>query len=379
MIHPHIIRAVHLVSGIVLGLITLFTPRNKKRVIFNSSLNNFYNFNSRYLFEYFLERNKYECFFVINDDARRANLITKIGPYFISSKGLKNKLFILTASTWVCSTMETPVGGFLLSFRRFVYNLGHGVPIKKAGIAQEKYIWYKDLYYKMVRTNFTKFLATSLYSQDRYSAMYGCATEQIVINPQPRLSSVKVVERDDSKLKVLYAPTWREGGTSFFSFEDVNECELLKFLSENNICIYLHPHPVRTQYVSRIKECEYVQVIKPNPERDVTGYLADFDILMTDYSSIYVDYLVLNRPVFFVFYETQDFNDEIGVFDGGKDFSIGPQINSQKELILELEKVVQKKDEYISARKEMSLKLNGDFKQGDECKINYDFITAQLQ
>src|SRR5699024_6397068 len=86
-----------------------FKKLNNKIIIFNSSRNNNYNFNSKYLFEYLLEEHKEFCvFFVINNQQLRKQLTEEIGPYFISTLSISGILQSSKAGLWVSSVMESP-------------------------------------------------------------------------------------------------------------------------------------------------------------------------------------------------------------------------------------------------------------------------------
>ena len=133
-INYNIKRAKILLKGIFPSIIGIFLPKNKNRIIFNSTRNEFYNFNTKYLFEYFIENHpELESRFVINDEVKRKELNRQFGVennYFIETKSLRGIWYALRAGTWVTSAFETPVGGVFLRFNRFVYLLGHGTHFK---------------------------------------------------------------------------------------------------------------------------------------------------------------------------------------------------------------------------------------------------------
>ena len=148
MIKIHLQRLCHLLIGFLPGLISIVLPRKNDRIIFNSTRNSSYNFNSRYLFEYFLvHHSDLDCKYVINNKKARALLKKRHGDYFISSLSLINIFTILRAGTWVCSSLETPVGGIFLAKNRTVLHLGHGNPLKNIGLLEKKLSPVKFFYY----------------------------------------------------------------------------------------------------------------------------------------------------------------------------------------------------------------------------------------
>ena len=378
--HLHLLRAYHLATGTFFGFVSLFLPR-KNRIIFNSTVNRYYNFNSKYLFEYFLKKKEHPAYFVIDDDNLRATLIKSHGDYFISSKSLKHKLFILSSKVWVTSTMETPIGGIFLSTRRFVYHLSHGIPVKKAGSSERRARWYKKLYYKLVETNFSAFLAPTEDSKIRYQQVYGCGIKKMVLNPMPRMSVVFEDNKKEKKsFKVLYAPTWRNvDAKHLFPFDHYNEEALGEALEKMNVDVFLHPHPIKACIDFSGVKSPRLKIVFDKLGEDVNLYLSHYDLIITDYSSIFLEFIALGRPVMFMPYDYNEFKNRIGMFDYDGDLSTGPIVHTQEEFLAELQKFVDGKDIYEEKRKALSYRLNGDKNSlVDACEINYQFIVNKL-
>ncbi|WP_198591154.1 CDP-glycerol glycerophosphotransferase family protein, partial [Vibrio breoganii] len=129
-------RFLDLIFGVMLSFLFMFGKR-KNRIIFNSVLNKNFDNNSKYYFLYLLRNHcKYELKFVVNDDRQRTDAISRYGEHFITSRGIKNKIYILNAKYWITSSLETPVGGVFLRKNRKVINLGHGMPYKLVGLQE---------------------------------------------------------------------------------------------------------------------------------------------------------------------------------------------------------------------------------------------------
>ncbi|MEM8232073.1 CDP-glycerol glycerophosphotransferase family protein, partial [Morganella morganii] len=102
--------------------------------IFSFDKNNF-KFNSRSLFEYIIDNKKedFEIKYIINDDAKRNDLIKEYGDYFITTKYKEDIKLISQAKIWITD------GGFPLKTpfnhkNRILVNLWHGIPLKKVGL-----------------------------------------------------------------------------------------------------------------------------------------------------------------------------------------------------------------------------------------------------
>ncbi|MCJ7688897.1 MAG: CDP-glycerol glycerophosphotransferase family protein [Clostridiaceae bacterium] len=104
--------------------------------------------------------------------------------------------------------------------------------------------------------------------------------------------------------------------------------------------------------------------------------LAVTDILLTDYSSIYVDYLVLNRPICFLPYDKVQFDEERGLaidFTNNLD-TPGPKLECMDDLINYI-KDTYNDDKYIDIRK-AAQKNFYTYMDGNSCKRVWDLILS---
>ena len=179
-------RLILFLKGIPFSFLSLILPR-KKRIIFNSTHNENFTFNSKYLFEHFLkEHPEIEIKFVINIASEREKLIQQYGNYFISTHSFQGIFYALKSKIWITSTLETPVGGFGHSFRRTVIHLGHGTPIKNIGLLEKKISFTKRGYYFFAKTNFTYLISSSESLNQIWSNFLGIRKKRVLNLGQPR-------------------------------------------------------------------------------------------------------------------------------------------------------------------------------------------------
>ena len=69
---------------------------------------------------------------------------------------------------------------------------------------------------------------------------------------------------------------------------------------------------------------------------DVTGMLGMFDLLITDYSSIYIDYLLTDKPMIFLPYDKERYLDGRGMNFDYEEVTPGPKPKTMKEFTEEL-------------------------------------------
>ena len=330
-------------SGFLLSFGFLFKKR-QKRIVFNSTVNTDFTFNSKYLFlnhKDYLEKQGYDVKFVINDNAKRKALTEKYGEYFISSQGLKNKCYILNAACWIMSTMDPPVGGVWLNKNRFVLQLGHGTPMKNIGLMDGSASWLKRAYYKLMTTNVTYYLSPSNFFAEYIGKAFGVSQKQVITMAQPRLESMSHSQsdfisqfRDDSKTKlVLYSPTWRPyEDVQLFPFSDYSTKSLEQKLIENNMVIFVRLHPKFEGDLSPYLNSRVINLDSQQVE-DITEYLDQFDALLTDYSSIYCDFAMLDKPVGFIPYDKATYQEAVGFSFDYEQITWGEEIKSVEDVL----------------------------------------------
>ncbi len=144
----------------------------------------------------------------------------------------------------------------------------------------------------------------------------------------------RVVENaDDYKKIIIWAPTFRRhrrkervdcnidyplGLPVLYSEDDAKK--LNDVLAEHNVLLIMKPHPASDMSV--IKEQKLSNVVflyNPDLEKanvQLNELLAQTDAMITDYSSIYYDYLLLDRPLALTFDDFEEYASQKGfVFD----------------------------------------------------------------
>jgi len=381
-----------LLKGLIPSFIGFFLPKKNNRFIFNSTLNTYFHFNSKYLFEYFIkEYPEYEVKFVINDSKKRQELNTIYGidnNYFIETETFAGIFYALSAKSWIASSFETPVGGVFLRYRRFIYHLGHGTHFKAIVFNESNLSLLKKIYYYIIRYNFSKYLTTSNALVPIYQEAFKCTRNRLIVIGEPRNDLLFTPNKsffqkkfgDDTldENNIIYAPTWRpDGSLRLFPFEDMDWDNFSHSLEEKKINIFLRMHPsypedltVYTQKSSRIKILDNTII------EDITEILGIFDLLITDYSSIYINYLLLEKPVLFLPYDYKKFNDEMGFIRPYDELTPGPKPETMNAFIYEINKLLENEKYFSNERKKVSCFFN-DYKNG-MLKQNAQFILNEI-
>ena len=149
---------------------------------------------------------------------------------------------------------------------------------------------------------------------------------------------------------LLYAPTFRDDGeTRLFPFEEFHGEnrgraveQLQNFLEKNQCIMCIRMHLYEKEGYEWLKALDRpgsrIRFLNEDRIEDIMEVLAMFDLLITDYSSIYIDYLLLERPILFLPYDreaylkTRGFNfDYDEVTPGPKPKSYAYQVYRKQE------------------------------------------------
>jgi CDP-glycerol glycerophosphotransferase len=147
----------------------------------------------------------------------------------------------------------------------------------------------------------------------------------------------------------LYVPTFRKDLANPFESK-VELKRLSAFAQRYNLLIVLKLHPLmHAQY----EITNYPNLIEYAPLKDVYPLMALSDILITDYSSIFFDFLLLDRPILFFAYDLEQYlSQDREMYFNYDTMTPGAICHSYDELELQLKGVVERgcKDQYAEMR-----------------------------
>ncbi|MFC7006773.1 CDP-glycerol glycerophosphotransferase family protein [Halalkalicoccus salilacus] len=142
------------------------------------------------------------------------------------------------------------------------------------------------------------------------------------------------VDAIDAEHLLAYLPTYREGDSD--PTEHVDFETLDAFLAERDAAMLVKFHPFNDPAVDadRFENLRFLP-----PEFDVYPTLRHVDALVTDYSSVYFDFLLLDRPVVFYAYDRDEYAADSGFHLDYDEVTPGPVAETFEELLDTLEAV----------------------------------------
>ena len=240
---------------------------------------------------------------------------------------------------------------YMLSGKSKIIQLLHGKGMKKKGYADkpdkvQDFIFntspftlsiLPEIFKEGSKTFITGYSRNDVFFKDIKDSNIDVDTEMI--------DHVKKIR--SSKKIVMYAPTFRRGQKEF-DFNKVLPLDDLKlFAKENNIFFILSLH---NKYRSQQSTTNIENDLAFLGESDIYPLLKYVDIFITDYSSSFADYLLLDRPIIFYPYDFDEYNKNEGLAADYNEITPGPKVYTCHELKKALEVSILN-DEHLLKRK----------------------------
>lgn len=358
----------------ILSFFNKFIPKSDKKILFFS--NPSYNDNARALLQWSVEnlpQGKYSFYSCVkistNGEKNNIKFISRVKGLFVF---LRAKYVFYDIGT----TRIRP------SEKQMVVQLWHGTPLKMIGRSVSKIKKQERLDdFSFVITTSEKFLKV-------FALAFECDEKKVRLFEYPRndyllkpdFSILQNYQNKVYKKNILWMPTFRKSfldkntGVNTFSlpyFEDMKGLEDLNEYLRNNdsfLTVKLHPADISNSlsfpFFSNIKIFniqEYNSYNIPN-----YSFVSCFDMLITDYSSIYFDWLLLDRPMAFTINDLAEYSSQRGfIFENPLEYMPGEIIRSTDQFYEVLDRIINNIDNFSVDRKRLrdyshSVNWNGD-------------------
>ena len=174
-------------------------------------------------------------------------------------------------------------------------------------------------------------------------------------------------------------PTWRQNKSFSIFDENYNYKKLDNLLHSTNaiLGINFHPTTLNKNINVNLFDCENIEIFN-SIEDEMNNLLSSTDILITDYSSIFADFLIFNRPLIFAKFDHESYISEIDLFlDYDKELP-GKKVTSWYDLSDALSDVlIHNKDEYKIMRTQMFNKIYANLDGNARARIA-NFIMSSI-
>lgn len=350
------IRPIMITTQLLFKFFDYFWPKDKSLLVFAGYGGLEFSDNSKHLFLNFVDH--YSDEFKIVWITRNKNIENNIDLdikyrskilYQFSLKGL---LTLLRAHVvfYVMGVGDIP--GVSFSRKTITIQLWHGIPIKRienCSINEGKSFY--SIVVQHLFSNYSYWICSSSIDRNSTALCVRLPIDKVVITGYPRndclikhknelsLTILKKFPYLNKKI-ILYAPTWRDGkDIHFFPFDKFSLQDLNTFLELNDAILLLRGHRHQNTFKYGItKDNDLInnnRILSANSDifDDIQELLPFVDILISDYSGIWVDFLLLDRPIIFIPYDLDEYERERGLLYNYNFITPGPKISSLNDLI----------------------------------------------
>ena len=259
---------------------------------------------------------------------------------------------------------------FLTNNRRKIYNVWHGIPLKTIRHFDDKR--FTDSFLDFESKNLDGLVCSSMLDKAVMSACFQVTPSRCILSGLPRNDLLSkqdlewyadpqealLIERLQGRKLISWMPTYRgtwHENNEIVAFTGSDERKLLEFLKDNNAVFGIRPHKFSRLQAFPLLEAE--GLIIDLKEFEVTNtVLKHTDTLITDYSSVWIDYSVISSKICLYLYDAEFYDGERGmiypldaVFPGDISYDFC-------QLIVALEKSMKLTERDLSAGSELFFK-----------------------
>ena len=241
----------------------------------------------------------------------------------------------------------------------------------------------------LTHRNYTRAIVTSEEIRWCYAEGFGMNVDNVIACGYPRTDiffDKKYITKKRKELFakypkfknkkiIMFAPTYRgiKLPESYYDYDQLDVDNIYKKLNKDYIFIVKwHPGLIVDK-----KRKEFNEKIKKYPDfyydftsyRDINDLLLITDVLVTDYSSVIFDYLLVNKPIVYFTYDKKEYDKDRGFYYPFDDYVYGEIAENSDELIKAI-----KKDNMMNDKREEFNKKFMSACDGHATKKTYDMI-----
>ena len=376
-------------------------PRNKRNWVFGSGTGMNFSDNAKYLFLYCSSLNEINCYWITKNKVLVENLRNDgLKAYYkYSIMGLwlsiSSKVYIYDSRTG-CINHFTSTGAYKVS-------LWHGSPLKTIDrdITVKNNAFYignhtwglKRYLVRIIMPEWFVVADLMIATSDKVKGYFNSAfgSKKIEVTGYPRNDIISnpnlyrkylmfeqnIIHSLSTKKTILYAPTFRD--TDRFERETPIEWERLNNLLKKNdttFLIKLHRH----DYSMIMKE-NYSHIRVLDNESDMYPLFSKVDLLITDYSSIFFDFLLTDKPVLFYPYDIEDYlTMDRSMYDEYETVTPGHKAYDFQGFYEKIELFFNEPNSLKQSSLDYNVirKMYNKYNDSDSAKRTYQFISSNL-
>lgn len=334
--------------------------------------------NTKAVFDEFIARglnNKYKLYWICFDKYEMQYPKYHNVEYISSNDKWKMRFIQYTAKAVICCNR------FLGADKKnqTVYYLMHGSPIKDTS-AYYRCPKYVD--YMITAGDYMNDKSAGAMDIDKSKCFpLGYPRNDILAKPNVDVSAYL----GKFKKYIIWYPTvkqfsnGRDYGIKPISFLDSDELvkQLNEYAKKHDVLIVIKPHFAQIANIEIINYSNITFIDDKFYKRNNLipyEFMGSCDALLSDYSSVFYDFMVCNKPIGLVWNDIEEFKKNVGLFDFYEEATIGCiKIYTFEGLCDFIKSVAEGKDELLEIREHLCKKINAP-KDGNNAARVVEFI-----
>ena len=352
-------------------------PIDNKMIFFESFNGNSFSCSPKAIYNYLISHDEYKDYKFIwaFKDLEKDHIKNNKNTIIVKSKSFKYYYYLSKSKYWIVnSLLDLSV---IKKSKQVYVQCWHGTPLKKlrcdinvtGGVlnTKEEVIKRNNLDVKKI----DYFISPSKYATSKFISAFNLKElnkEKIIIEKgYPRNdklinynnNDIEKIKKDlhipTDKKVILYAPTFRDdehtSGVGYTYKLNIDFDSLQKELKDYIILFRAHYFIANSFEFDKYKDFIY-DVSKYD---DINDLYIISDLLITDYSSVFFDYAILERPIIFYMYDYDNYKNNL------RDFYIdlkelpGPIVKDEKNLVTSIK---EKNNKYKNMYSSFNKKFN---------------------
>ncbi|WP_320056388.1 CDP-glycerol glycerophosphotransferase family protein [Desulfuromonas thiophila] len=377
-------------------LLSFFIPKNPDIWLFGSMFGAGYADNSKYFFEYVCRRRPEirAVWYSANADVVTSLRQQGYEAYrFYEPAGIA--IVLRAGAAFISHSGVRDIRPFAFTPAVLLVNLWHGIPLKKIALDDkvselrnkptlQPLQWLSQLLCPGFRRQADVLIAASAEDQRNFSTAFALPLEKITITGYPR-NDVFFRSRaasETARMKTgIYVPTFRGKENSSFDFFaqfGFDVAAIDQRLAELNVRLYLKLHHFNFPSREIQQAIRAAKNIVFYDKLDAYEDLPDFDFLITDFSSIYFDFLLSGRPIIFAPFDKPGFEGTVRqLYYDYEEVTPGPKAQNWPEVLECIAEVLQNAQPYAEKLNRNRARFHR-YADGHSCERVYDEVQSRL-
>lgn len=331
-------------------------PCDEKTVLFLSFHGRGYSDNPKAIYEYMRSQKEYQGYrFIWAIKHHKKKNLSIEGAKIIEYFSIPYFFYLARSKYWI---VNCKLPAYVLKKPSQIYlQTWHGTPLKRLAHdiqLEEGTTFYRskmsaEQMYQTYDVDVKKYnymISPNRFSSEVFQSAFRINRERLIDTGYPRndiLVNTKEEEMISLKKKyhlpldkkvILYAPTWRDNSFTAKGYTFSLQVDFGKWreqLADEYVVIF-KPHYL---IISDFDIKDYQGFVY---EVDATSDIAELylvsDVLVTDYSSVFFDYAILNRPIYFYMFDKKEYAQELrGFYFDINETLPGPIVETEEDLL----------------------------------------------